>query len=210
MAKKKPAKAETSLQAMAKQLANATAANKAVQVDLQNSEKMLDATYRAAQASTMMMPKESKAIVKQMKTAEERMANGHKIKVDFGGGVAAQVSTELMNLGVRALADWMPESWVGQNSDYLQGGPHIMLGLGVYILEMATRKKNTMPTTTREVISEAAKVFGNLGFSNVVRALRVRYADGKQSQVDMAALRAEKASLEQKLKAALAAAAAKK
>lgn len=206
---KKSAPAEKSLQAMAKQLASATAANQAIQADLKNSEQMLDATYRAAQASAMM-PKESKAIVKQMKTAEERMASGHKVKVDFGGGVAAQVSTELMNLGVRALADWMPESWVGQNSDYLQGGPHIMLGLGVYILEMATRKKNTMPTTTREVISEAAKVFGNLGFSNVVRALRVRYLDGKQSQVDMAALRAEKASLEQKLKAALAAAAAKK
>ena len=206
---KKSAPAQTSLQAMAKQLASATASNKAIQSDLKNTEAVLEATYKAAQASAVM-PKESKAIVKQMKTAEQRMASGHTIKVDFGGGVAAQVSTELMNLGVRAMADWMPETWIGKNSDYLQGGPHVVLGLGVYILEMATRKKNTMPTTTREVVSEAAKIFGQLGFANVVRALRVRYADGKQSQVDMAALKAEKASLEQKLKAALAAVAAKK
>lgn len=196
MAKKNEA---GSLAKMQSQLTRATAANKQLQADLAVNEAMLEATYK--QASRPMATREGKAIEKKMKTADERMATGHIMKVDFGGGVVAQASTELMNLGVRALADWLPETWVGQNSDYLQGGPHVLLGLGIYIAEMATRKKGTMPTTTREVVSEAAKIFGQLGFANVVRALRVRYADGKQTQIDYAALKAEKVALEAKLRA---------
>ena len=53
----------------------------------------------------------------------------------------------------------------------------------------------------REVISEASKLFSQLGFSNLVRALRVRYGDGKQKDLDMAALASEKVELEKRLRA---------
>ena len=45
------------------------------------------------------------------------------------------------------------------------------------------------------------KVFAQLGFNNVVRALRVRFADGKRQALDYEALLAEKQALEQRLKA---------
>ena len=35
-------------------------------------------------------------------------------------------------------------------------------------------------TPTREVISEASKIFGQLGFSNLMRAIRVRWSDSSK------------------------------
>ena len=136
----------------------------------------------------------------------DKHSKAHRIAVDMGGGSVAQVSTELLNWGIRALGRWSKDGFFANNVDLLQGGPHFFLGLGLYILEMATRKdpadnKGELPSTTREVISEATKLFSQLGLSNVVRALRVRYADGKNQALNYEALMAEKQALEQKLKA---------
>jgi hypothetical protein len=64
--------------------------------------------------------------------------------------------------------------------------PHFVLGLGIYIAEMATRKDpmdrgNELVSSKREVLSEAAKLFSQLGFSNLMRAMRVRYLEQQES-----------------------------
>jgi cell division septum initiation protein DivIVA len=135
----------------------------------------------------------------------DKHGKAHRVAVDMSGGSIAQVSTELINWGVRAIGRWSKDGFFASNVDLLQGGPHFFLGLGLYILEMATRKdpadnNGELPNTTREVLSEATKIFAQLGFNNVVRALRVRYVDGKRQALDYEALLAEKQALEQKLK----------
>ena len=135
----------------------------------------------------------------------DKHGKAHRVAVDMGGGSIAQASMELINWGVRAIGRWSKDGFFASNVDLLQGGPHFFLGLGLYILEMATRKdpadnNGELPNTTREVVSEATKVFAQLGFNNVVRALRVRYVDGKRQALDYEALLAEKQALEQKLK----------
>lgn len=127
-----------------------------------------------------------------------------RIAVDLGGGTIAQVSTELINWGVRALGRWSGTGLLANNADILQGIPHFILGLGIYVIEMATRKeteKNPLPSASREVISEASKLFAQLGFSNLVRAIRMRWSDSKDLQLSHAALQAEKASLLNQLQA---------
>lgn len=192
----------------------ATRENDIVQKQLADQRALLQATYRdvaeAPGIGNRVAFREAKLKDKALETQTKKMAPSHRIAVDLGGGLIAQVSTETLNALVRASADWMPESWVASNVDYLQGAPHLILGLGVYVAELATRKKLVLPSSRREVISEASKLFAQLGFSNIVRALRVRYLDGKQMRVDMKAVLAEKKALEQKIKDLQAAAAAKK
>lgn len=168
------------------------------------------------QSSSELEAEYEKLVEKQTKTASkydrllmrvgDKHGKAHRMAVDLGGGSLAQASTELINWGMRALGRWSKDGFVANNVDLLQGGPHFFLGLGLYILEMATRKdpadnNGELPSTSREVLSEATKVFAQLGFSNVVRALRVRYADGKRQALDYDALVAEKLELERKLKA---------
>ena len=89
--------------------------------------------------------------------------------------------------------------------DLLQGAPHFVLGLGLYFAEMLTRNDpkggGEWVTPTREVISEASKIFGQLGFSNLMRAMRVRWGDGKKREVAYQAIAQEKVQLESKLAA---------
>ncbi|MFO0576119.1 MAG: hypothetical protein U1A78_19120 [Polyangia bacterium] len=147
--------------------------------------------------------KTANKLTKLRANLSDKQSKAHRIAVDMGGGTAAQASTELINWGVRALGRWSKDGFFANNVDILQGGPHFFLGLGLYILEMATRKDSTdeLPSTTREVISEATKVFAQLGFNNVVRALRIRYADGKRQAVDFEALSAERDDLKRQLTA---------
>ena len=167
------------------------------------------------QAGSVLEAEYEKLVEKQTKTAGkydkllmrvgDKHGKAHRVAVDMGGGSVAQASTELINWGVRALGRWSKDGFFANNVDLLQGGPHFFLGLGLYILEMATRKdpadnNGELPSTTREVMSEATKVFAQLGFNNVVRALRVRFADGKRQSLDYDALVAEKQALEQRLK----------
>lgn len=180
-------------------IAVAEAKNTQALANLASEAAGLEAVYASNAVSTQAA--KTAKVAKVIQTAEQKMTKGHRVAVDFGGGMIGQVSTELLNLGVRAIARWSPDSWFGQNSDILQGAPHFVLGLGIYIAEMASRKNMVLPTTNREVISEAAKLFSQLGFTNVVRALRIRYNEGKQGALDMAALQAEKADLQAKLAA---------
>lgn len=174
------------------------AANAQMQAGLEREGQALDAVF---QQVTAPVAREEKKQSKFRAAIADKTNKAHRVAVDLGGGVIAQASTELLNLGVRALGRWAPDGWVSQNADFLQGAPHWILGLGIYIAEMASRKNGEFPSTRREVISEASKLFGQLGFHNLVRAMRVRYGDGKQKDLDMQALAAEKAELERRLKA---------
>ena len=130
-------------------------------------------------------------------------SKAHRVAIDFGGGVVAQASTELMNWGIRAIGRWSKDGFWANNVDLLQGAPHFVLGLGLYFAEMLTRNDpkggGEWVTPTREVISEASKIFGQLGFSNLMRAMRVRWGDGKKREVAYQAIAQEKAQLEAKL-----------
>ena len=142
--------------------------------------------------------------IEKFKTAVLRKeSKAHRVAIDFGGGVVAQASTELMNWGIRAIGRWSKDGFWANNVDLLQGAPHFVLGLGLYFAEMLTRNDpkggGEWVTPTREVISEASKIFGQLGFSNLMRAMRVRWGDGKKREVAYQAIAQEKAQLEAKL-----------
>ena len=144
--------------------------------------------------------------IEKFKTAVLRKeSKAHRVAIDFGGGVVAQASTELMNWGIRAIGRWSKDGFWANNVDLLQGAPHFVLGLGLYFAEMLTRNDpkggGEWVTPTREVISEASKIFGQLGFSNLMRAMRVRWGDGKKREVAYQAIAQEKAQLEAKLAA---------
>ena len=150
--------------------------------------RMASAETRIERFKAAVMRKESKA---------------HRVAVDFGGGVVAQASTELMNWGFRALGKWSGDGFWTNNVDLLQGAPHFILGMGLYFAEMITRPEpkggGEWVTPTREVVSEAAKIFGQLGFSNLMRAIRVRWSDSAKREIAYQAVAQEKADLEAKL-----------
>jgi len=142
--------------------------------------------------------------VERFKAAVMRKeSKAHRVAIDFGGGVVAQASTELMNWGFRALGKWSRNGFWANNVDLLQGMPHFVLGMGIYFAEMITRPEpkggGEWVTPTREVISEASKIFGQLGFSNLVRAIRVRWSDSDKREIAYQAVAQEKAQLEAKL-----------
>lgn len=191
MAKKDP------LKDIKDRIATAQSAQTALEAGLAQDKQVMDAMVKT-------MVNENKVELRQSKIAAliaDKNSKTHKLTVDFGGGMVAQVSTELINWGVRALGNWSPDSWFGGNVDFMQGLPHFILGLGIYIAEVASRKSGTLPSTTREVISESSKLFAQLGFSNLTRALRVRWGDSKEKDLNMQALQAEKADLEKRLRA---------
>lgn len=200
MAKKKKKSTSDALAQINQTLAKTERAQAELQQSLAAEGAALDASFRAI-SEPAPAGREEKRVAKLVAAVKDKTNKAHRVAVDLGGGSIAQASTELINLGVRALGRWSPDGWLGQNSDFMQGAPHFILGLGIYIAEMASRKNMELPSTTREVISEASKLFSQLGFSNLVRALRVRYGDNKQKELDMQALAAEKAELERRLKA---------
>jgi hypothetical protein len=196
MAKKQNgSKAAETVAKLQNQIAETEKANAALLRSVAAEAQAVDATFEAT--TTSLATKKQGKVAKFIQNVEAKNTRTHRVSVDFGGGMVAQASTELINLGVRALGRWSPDSWLGENSDILQGAPHFILGLGVYIAEMASRKNMVMPSTTREVMSEASKLFSQLGFSNLVRALRIRYGDGKQKDLDLQALQQEAAKLRQ-------------
>ncbi len=125
--------------------------------------------------------------------ALDQTTRTHRVAVDLGGGTIAQVSTELINAGVRWLGNWSgKDSWFGKNADILQGAPHMFIGLAVYLTELLMRPKGKLPSMGRELASEAANVFTHLGFANLARALRIRWADGKVDASTLAKVTAER------------------
>lgn len=182
------------------------------QIEQQYEAALTEATGQSVQLTRDLADREDRVkklnarIDNFMEKVSAKESKSHRVAVDLGGGSIAQVSTELINWGVRALGRWSKDGFFANNVDLLQGMPHFVLGLGIYIAEMATRKDpmdrgNELVSSKREVLSEAAKLFSQLGFSNLMRAMRVRYLDGKSQALDYQALQAEKQALEQKLKA---------
>jgi hypothetical protein len=145
-----------------------------------------------------------KSNANQNKLAQRLLAKetrSHRIAVDFGGGLIAQVSTELINYFVRLAGEWSHDGWTAKNVDLLQGAPHLIFGSAMYFGDMLLRKNGKPPSMPREVFSEFAKLFSQLGFSNLVRAARVRYNDGKRKAGDYDALVAENAEIKRKYQA---------
>jgi hypothetical protein len=182
------------------------------QIEQQYEAALTEATGQSVQLTRDLADREDRVkklnarIDNFMEKVSAKESKSHRVAVDLGGGSIAQVSTELINWGVRALGRWSKDGFFANNVDLLQGMPHFVLGLGIYIAEMATRKDpmdrgHELVSSKREVLSEAAKLFSQLGFSNLMRAMRVRYLDGKSQALDYQALQAEKQALEQKLKA---------
>ena len=182
------------------------------QIEQQYEAALTEATGQSVQLTRDLADREDRVkklnarIDNFMEKVSAKESKSHRVAVDLGGGSIAQVSTELINWGVRALGRWSKDGFFANNVDLLQGMPHFVLGLGIYIAEMATRKDpmdrgHELVSSKREVLSEAAKLFSQLGFSNLMRAMRVRYLDGKSQALDYQALQAEKQALKQKLKA---------
>lgn len=181
--------------------------------------KSLDAELKAlelAAGSTALAKKKESRMAKRaevearlerfVEAVKNKESKAHRVAIDFGGGFLAQVSTEALNWGIRGLARWSKNGFWANNVDLLQGAPHFVIGMALYFIEMLTRKdpKETQSgwvTPTREIISEMTKIFAQLGFSNLARAVRIRWGDAKDSGVQIAALQAEKQALEARLAA---------
>lgn len=131
------------------------------------------------------------------KQAVAQMSRGRQIGIDLGGGLGAFVSTELINWGIRAAGEYSKDGWWARYNDFLQSIPHIAIGTLIYIAEMVTRPPadKRLPTKTRQVLSEASKIFSTLGWFNLARAVRYRMANSKSLAEDNAALRSEVAAL---------------
>ena len=194
---KAEATAKSQMDKMEKALQEAKNATAKIKGSMEEQNAILTAAYANAMASSSKGQDESAKMGKALKAGEHLKSPAKTVKIDFGAGLTAQVSTELINLAVRALGDWAPESWWGRNSDYMQGAPHAILGLGIYAIEMASRKQDVFPSERRVFINEAAKLFAHLGMNNVARAFRARFWTNKQEAIDSAASRAEAARLKE-------------
>ena len=146
------------------------------------------------------------AEAKLAKLWESAKANESPIRkagVDGLGALGGVVSFEGINWMVRYIGDkW---SYVGENVDYFQSIPHLVLGITVYWAELVTRKKGTkdgppiFASFPREVASEWAKVFMLLGTTNLLRAMRVRRMDAKKAAENHTAALAELAKVKAEL-----------
>ena len=122
-----------------------------------------------------------------------RESPSRRALVDISGGTTAFSLTAGINWLFRLVARKFPESWWARYIDILQGAPHFVLGCLAYGVELYTRGSKIekdakwLPSGWREGLSEASKVFAELGASNVLRAVRVRMADGKDDKVAMLA-----------------------
>lgn len=190
--------------------------------DLKDVSKNLEQMVKNATAQTASMQRESAEKTTRMAQMEQRLktqreaaqravSKPRKISIDLGGGTLAQVSTETVNWIVRRAGDWSGDGFWAHNVDLMQGLPHLVLGSLAYVAEMATRRTEkggevVFPSGTRLLISEFAKLFSQLGFANLARAVRTRMADGKVTAAEKTALQAENAVLQQKLREAQAAA----
>lgn len=137
-----------------------------------------------------------------------RESPARRLVVDISGGTTAFGLTASINWLFRLIARKFPSSWWARNIDWLQGAPHFALGILAYGLDLygrsthLTKDSKYLPSGWREGFGESAKVFAELGASNVLRAIRVRMTDGKEQQTSLvaqnAALAAALAAYKQK------------
>ncbi len=163
-----------------------------------------DQQLAAAGTTSSAAQKVKKHYDKLIEKAKDRETRTHKLTVDFGGGAVAQVSNGVINGLIELYADWRPAGWTAQNKDLLQSAPHVILGMGVYLTELALRAPKKMPGMSREIASQAALIFSNLGMANLARALRTRWkaaSKGSSSPAELQAMRAENEALKARLAA---------
>ena len=186
--------------------------------DLKTTEKKLQDMVKAASGQTAALERRmdernarvaqlEQRVASQKAMAMKAVAKPTKIAIDLGGGVLAQVSTETFNWIVRKGGKWSKDGFLAHNVDLLQGLPHLLLGSLAYVAEMATRKTEKggepqFPSPTRQTLSEFAKIFAQLGFSNLTRAVRTRMKDASETVTENDALRAENEAVRSKLKEA--------
>ncbi len=157
---------------------------------------------RLAEAGTARTGSKLKKSYDKLKAkVEDRETRTHKLTVDFGGGAVAQISNEFINGLIRLWAEYRPTGWTAQNADLLQSAPHVILGMGVYLTELALRTPTKVPSWSREMSSQAALIFFNLCMSNLARALRTRWKEGKGKPVELEAMRAENEAMKARLAA---------
>jgi len=114
----------------------------------------------------------------------ERESVARRLAVDWGGGSTAQVLTFLINLGISSIkAD--PAGFFGRNRDLFMSVPHFMIGLALYGVELAYREG--LPSGKAEFVSEASKIFAQLGVANFGTAMLLRF---RRAKAAMAALQA--------------------
>ena len=105
---------------------------------------------------------------------EQHGSKTRRVGIDLGGGIVAQGFTELLNYGVRAAADYSKDGFWAKQVDMMQSIPHMVMGTLTYLAEILTRDHTVLPNWKRELVSEASKIFSQLGFANLTRAIRVR------------------------------------
>jgi hypothetical protein len=146
-----------------------------------------------------------------------------QVGVNLGSTVAAQGLNELINLGVRFLAEWGEESKKKEGKDPLDsfwyanvdlfqstGGA---VGLILWIVELLTRPKYAekdgkvltdskgqpipyVPSWARQFVNELASILQNLGYSNLFRSLRFRFReDVDEREETQAAIAAKDAEI---------------
>ena len=125
-----------------------------------------------------------------MEKVSAKESKSHRVAVDLGGGSIAQVSTELINWGVRALGRWSKDGFFANNVDLLQGMPHFVIGLGIYIAEMATRiyASESMLYRTAGLICSATRTAST-------RSRSIRLSIGPTSARPMSAGRSRRLSI---------------
>lgn len=142
-------------------------------------------------------------LAKLWEAAKNQQSPVHKAGVDGLGAFAGVLSFESINAAIRYIGDkW---NYVGDNVDYFQSLPHLILGIVVYWGELMTRKRPSkdgppvFASFPREVASEWAKVFMLLGTTNLLRAMRVRRGDAKKAAENHTAALAELAKVKAEL-----------
>ena len=160
---------------------------------------------REAEDTGRKLSKNAKRLESMVENFRKNGSKTRRAGIDLGGGITAQATTELINFGVRALGDWSVDGFWAKQVDLMQSIPHMVLGVVTYVAELLTRNGNEPTTWSREMVSEASKIFSQLGFANLTRALRVRWTDSKAKLTDLDAVTRERDQLKQQLATALAA-----
>lgn len=184
---------------------------KAAQVQLGKTKDELNEERKAKKRVEREVQKVEATQEQLTKMIRPQASAGIQIGLDVGSTVGAQAINELVNLGVRALAERgkkasekdgksPKESFWYRNVDVFQstGGA---VGTAMYIIEMITRPdfakdkegkvltdKDGKPipyikTMPRQVASDLGKILQNLGLHNLLRTLRYRYREDVDEQL---------------------------
>lgn len=155
---------------------------------LAQSKNKVEGEKKEAETQLAKWENKGKAFIK---------ANQRQLVVDLGGGMTAQVGTELFNWLIRVAAEWAGEnSWLARYADLLQSLPHIALGSALYVTEMMLREPNRAPSGWNQYGASVGLIWQQLGLNNLFTAIRLRMGDGKTTaQEHASALKAAEAEI---------------